>query len=150
MRRGVDYRLAPDEVRSFMRAQIEAGKLVQQADWRQWEAKGREAFADAPDLQTELRPKIDHLSEQLLEAYAEFLRAIRQSPCTGEQFERRSERYFGLVMASTSRPAANSPSEWNDEIGLRSRNVTFVLLRDVQKKRDIRRRIRPFYSEEEA
>lgn len=89
-RRGVEHRLAPDEVRSFMRAQIEAGKLIQQADWRRWEAEGREAFADAPDLQTELRPKIDRLSQRLLEAYAEFVPQLAE-PVARERFERRAK-----------------------------------------------------------
>jgi chorismate mutase len=90
-RRGADHGLAPDEVRSFIWAQIEAGKLVQQADWRQWEVEEREVFADAPDLQTELRPKIDRLSEQLLAAYAEFLPKLAE-PGAQERFERRAER----------------------------------------------------------
>jgi chorismate mutase len=89
-RRGVDYGLEPEEVRSFMRAQIEAGKLIQQADWRKWEAESREAFADAPDLQTQLRPKIDRLSERLLAAYAEFLPRLAE-PGARERFERRAE-----------------------------------------------------------
>lgn len=89
-RRGADYGLAPEEVQSFMRAQIEAGKLIQQADWRRWEAESRGTFADAPDLQTELRPKIDRLSQRLLEAYAEFLPRLAE-PDARERFERRAE-----------------------------------------------------------
>lgn len=90
-RRGANFGLAREEVRSFMRAQIEAGKLIQQSDWRQWEAESRDAFADAPDLQTELRPKIDRLSRQLLSAYAEVLPQLAE-PSARERFERRAER----------------------------------------------------------
>ncbi|HUY87891.1 MAG TPA: gamma subclass chorismate mutase AroQ [Pirellulales bacterium] len=90
-RRGADYGLAPAEVRSFMRAQIEAGKLVQEADWRQWEAEGRETFADAPDLQAELRPKIDRLSEQLLATYAKLLPQLAE-PSAREQFKDRAAK----------------------------------------------------------
>ena len=88
-RRGAEHGLAPDDVRRFMRAQIEAGKLVQQADWRRWEAEHSEAFADAPDLQTELRPKIDRLSEQLLAAHAEFLPRL-DKPGARQRFQRRA------------------------------------------------------------
>jgi chorismate mutase len=109
-RRGAEHGLTPDEVRTFMRAQIEAGKLIQQADWRQWEAERREAFADAPDLQTELRPKIDRLSERLLEAYAEFVPQLAE-PGARERLERRAQRM--LVGEGIDEQVREQSIEWS-------------------------------------
>ena len=81
--RAAEHGLSPDEVRRFMRAQIEAGKLVQQADWQRWEAEGQKDFKDAPDLKTELRPKIDRLSEQLLAAFAAVLPQLAEPAARG-------------------------------------------------------------------
>lgn len=63
-----EQNLDPDYVRSFFMAQIEAAKLVQEADFKTWEEEKRGPFADAPDLNETLRPKIDQLSQDLLAA----------------------------------------------------------------------------------
>lgn len=62
--KGVDQ----DLVRRCFRAQIEAAKLIQQAEFDAWKAEQRGPFADVPDLQKELRPRIDALSQELLDA----------------------------------------------------------------------------------
>lgn len=112
-RRGAEYGLAPDDARRFMRAQIEAGKLVQQADWRRWEADESEAFANALDLQTELRPKIDRLSEQLLAAYAE-LRPQLAEFGERERFARRAEQILAGE-GIDERVRAKALGKWNDD-----------------------------------
>ena len=48
-------------------------------------------FADAPDLKTELRPKIDRLSERLLAAYAALLPQLAE-PAARERFALRAEQ----------------------------------------------------------
>lgn len=67
--RGAELGLAPAETRAFFAAQIEAAKLVQQADFKLWETKGPEG--EAPDLKTVLRPKIDALNRAMLATLAE-------------------------------------------------------------------------------
>lgn len=57
-------------VRSFFRAQIEAAKQVQEDDFQRWQAEGRGKFAEVPDLPSQLRPKIDAASHELLAALA--------------------------------------------------------------------------------
>ncbi|HVC95637.1 MAG TPA: gamma subclass chorismate mutase AroQ [Pirellulales bacterium] len=59
-----------DLARNFMAAQMEAGKLVQQADFERWTAEGRGEFAVVRDLATDLRPMIDELNTNLLDHLA--------------------------------------------------------------------------------
>ncbi|WP_267463902.1 chorismate mutase [Actinokineospora iranica] len=59
---GVDPALA---VRVF-RDQIEASKLVQRALHARWTAHPDEAPAERPDLETEVRPRLDRITEQIL------------------------------------------------------------------------------------
>lgn len=58
--------LEPEFARTFFQAQMNAAKMIQQADFDAWHAEAREKFADVPDLQADLRPKITTLSEQLI------------------------------------------------------------------------------------
>jgi len=64
--RGVDPALAA----TFFRAQIEAAKLVQSARISLWAAMHAGTFAAAADLRTEIRPKLDRLTADLLSALA--------------------------------------------------------------------------------
>jgi chorismate mutase-like protein len=50
----------------FFRAQIEAAKLIQRDLFARWERDGQGTFADAPDLVSVTRPKLDALTPQLL------------------------------------------------------------------------------------
>ncbi|HET6881972.1 MAG TPA: gamma subclass chorismate mutase AroQ [Pirellulales bacterium] len=69
-RRGLVYGLSRERTRAFMEAQIEAGKLVQEADFAAWQKEEMGKFPDARDLKTELRPVIDDVSDQLLSQLA--------------------------------------------------------------------------------
>ena len=64
------HQLDPAFTRAFFSAQMEAAKQLQQADFDQWQAAQHGPFADVPDLATELRPRIDALSDDLLTALA--------------------------------------------------------------------------------
>src|SRR4051812_5005565 len=68
--RGVALDLDPATTRAFFAAQIEAAKLVQQADFRRWESDPPPSDAPPPDLVTVLRPRIDALTRDLLAALA--------------------------------------------------------------------------------
>ena len=63
--------LEPDLVRSFFAAQMEAARLVQQADFDRWKANKQEPFTETVSL-TVLRQRIDDLNRELTDALAEF------------------------------------------------------------------------------
>jgi len=65
-RRGQELGLNEDLVRSFFRAQMEAGKMIQEAHFQSWRAPNQQPIADVPDLAT-LRNRIDALNGQLLD-----------------------------------------------------------------------------------
>jgi chorismate mutase len=67
---GRDRGLGPQFVRSFFAAQMEAGKLIQQADFDRWRTDKRDPEEAGPDLAT-LRARIDQLDVELLDALAE-------------------------------------------------------------------------------
>jgi chorismate mutase-like protein len=58
--------LEPAFTRAFFVSQIEAAKLIQNADFHVWELERRGPFANAPDLRRDLRPRIDALNADLL------------------------------------------------------------------------------------
>jgi chorismate mutase len=62
--------LEPGFVREFFRAQMQAGKLVQQADFDAWQRGDSTSPAASPDLKT-LRLQIDRLNRNLMEALKE-------------------------------------------------------------------------------
>ena len=62
--------LDPELVRSFFAAQLEAARLVQQADFDRWKANKQKPFADTKSLAA-LRQRIDHLNRELIDALAE-------------------------------------------------------------------------------
>jgi chorismate mutase len=66
---GRDRGLDPHFVRSFFTAEMEAGKLLQQADFDRWRADGRDRTEAGPDLAA-LRASIDQLDVELLDALA--------------------------------------------------------------------------------
>ena len=67
--RGRGKGLDPDLVRAFFAAQMEAARLVQQADFERWKAKWQEPFADKS--LAVLRQRIDQLNSELIDALAE-------------------------------------------------------------------------------
>ena len=64
------YGLEPALTRDFFRAQIEASKIVQNARLAAWRAEKLPKFSNAPDLQREIRPRLDRLTPELLAALA--------------------------------------------------------------------------------
>ena len=68
--RGRGKGLDPDRVRPFFAAQMEAARLVQQADFERWQANKQEPCADTTSLAV-LRQRIDDLNRELIDALAE-------------------------------------------------------------------------------
>ena len=57
-------------MRGFFAAQMEAARLVQQADFDRWKANKQKPFADTKGLAV-LRQRIDQLNSELINALAE-------------------------------------------------------------------------------
>ncbi|KAB0496308.1 chorismate mutase [Pseudomonas vancouverensis] len=74
-------KLDPDDVADLMSAQIEASKLVQYGRLAQWQAAHRAPDTPRPDLNKEIRPKLDKLQDQLLKQYAAFLPYRKDPNC---------------------------------------------------------------------
>ncbi len=62
----IAYGLDPDTVNAFFQWQILTGKLVQKADFQNWQRKGVRSFANVPSLNGTLRPLLDKLDTELL------------------------------------------------------------------------------------
>ena len=61
----------PAEVVSeFFQAQITAAKLIQEQAFEEWKGAQQAKFSSPPDLEKEVRPRIDALNQQLLKALA--------------------------------------------------------------------------------
>jgi chorismate mutase-like protein len=68
--KGRALRMEPEFTSDFFGAQIEASRLLQMEDLRRWKAERQGPFADAPDLNRDLRPRIDTLNEKLVAVLA--------------------------------------------------------------------------------
>jgi chorismate mutase len=82
---GVDDAFA----RRFFDKQFEASKQVQRRLHHQWLQEGRSPFADPPDLAEEVRPVLDRLTPQLIEALADMQR-IAEVEGAGRYLEQRA------------------------------------------------------------
>lgn len=73
-----DFNLPPAFVRAFFEAQMEAGKGLQRRLLADWRREGRGPFSTAPDLNQDIRPRLDRLTPDLLAA----LNARQEPPPT--------------------------------------------------------------------
>nr|WP_163502665.1 gamma subclass chorismate mutase AroQ [Halomonas socia] len=83
---GIDEGFARD----FFQQQFEASKQIQRRLHLQWTQEGRPPFADPPDLGEEVRPVLDRLTPQLIEALAEMQR-IAEVEGAGYYLRQRAE-----------------------------------------------------------
>lgn len=77
--RASEFKLDPDDVQRLFRAQIEANKQVQNALLAQWHAAGRAPDTPRKNLAQDIRPQLDRLQTELLQAYATF-QPLRDTP----------------------------------------------------------------------
>ena len=84
-RKGLD----PALVRPFFEAQMEAARLVQQADFERWKMNKQPPFADTRSLAA-LRQRIDQLNRELIDALAE-LRPWLSAPSVQQALPQRAE-----------------------------------------------------------
>ncbi|QOR37685.1 gamma subclass chorismate mutase AroQ [Billgrantia diversa] len=78
-----------DFARRFFDKQFEASKQIQRRLHHRWLQEGRSPFADPPDLAEEVRPVLDRLTPQLIEALADIER-IAEVEGSGRYLERRA------------------------------------------------------------
>ncbi len=62
----IAYGLDSNAVLAFFKLQIQSGKQIQLADFRNWHRKGVRFFADVPSLKATLRPLLDKLDKEIL------------------------------------------------------------------------------------
>ncbi|MDF5729796.1 MAG: gamma subclass chorismate mutase AroQ [Rhizonema sp. PD38] len=73
------YDLDADTAAIFFQWQIFAGKLVQIDDFQTWLKQGVQSFNNVPDLNQVLRPSLDELSPQLLDALKQLTPVLKCS-----------------------------------------------------------------------
>ena len=76
-RQAAGYGLEPAIAMDFMRAQIEASKIIQRTRFDEWRARGQLPFTDVSDLRGQIRPALDALTPQMLRALAAAMPALR-------------------------------------------------------------------------
>ena len=104
---GRDKGLDPDWVRRFFAAQMEAARLVQEADFARWEANKQGPFADKTSL-TVLRRRIDGLNRELIDALADVLPWL-SGPTVQQALPRRAEAILTGNGLAGVREAAIAP-----------------------------------------
>jgi chorismate mutase-like protein len=95
--RGIDA----DEARAFFQDQFAAAKILQRADFDQWNREGQGPFEDVPDLATVQRPRIDAATEKLLDALVALREADRRPQFSST--ERLSRQRKRMTAAASSR-----------------------------------------------
>jgi chorismate mutase-like protein len=105
--RGRGKGLDPELVRPFFAAQLEAARLVQQADFDRWQAN-KQPFADTTSL-VALRQRIDDLNRELIHALAE-IRPRLSGRSVQQALLQRAEEILADVRESAIAPLqATSP-----------------------------------------
>ncbi|WP_440811241.1 chorismate mutase [Pseudomonas syringae] len=90
--RAAEFKLKPEDVERLFRAQIEANKQVQNALLAQWHAAGKAPDTVRLSLADDIRPKLDRLQTQLLQAYADF-QPLRETEDCKIQLDAALKRY---------------------------------------------------------
>ena len=60
------YGLSADIAQDFLRAQIEASKIIQHTRFAQWKQANQPPFTNAPDLRNSIRPALDRLTPLMM------------------------------------------------------------------------------------
>lgn len=84
------HSLEPDTVAAFFQAQIDAGKLIQTVDFKNWQKQGIKSFPNVPDLNQTLRPSLDKLNTEFVFALTE-LTPVLGCPQIQELIQSRSQ-----------------------------------------------------------
>jgi chorismate mutase len=102
-----DYGLDPTATAAFFQAQIEASKIVQRTRLAAWRAAALPQFANAPDLQRDIRPQLDRLTVDLLNALARAQTALQSPAAAARLKEHATNAARAAALAPLRRPDAN-------------------------------------------
>lgn len=80
-KQAAERKLDPDDVADLIAAQIEASKLLQYSRLAQWQAAHKAPDTPRPDLNNDIRPKLDNLQNLLLKQYTDFLPYRKDPNC---------------------------------------------------------------------
>jgi chorismate mutase-like protein len=95
----VEQGLPPARVTAFFAAQIEAAKVVQRELFEQWHKSGQGKFEAVVDLSTQIRPRLDALNPQFLEALAAVPAAVTRDHVPALSFTAISPAAVAAAMA---------------------------------------------------
>jgi chorismate mutase len=93
-RQAVALGLDADWSRHFFQDQFDAGKILQRSLHAQWRAQHLPPFTVVPDLGREVRPILDQLTPQLLQALRD-IQAERCRPAIEAQIDTMGQQVFG-------------------------------------------------------
>jgi chorismate mutase len=77
-RQAATYGLDAAIARDFFRAQIEASKIIQRTRFAAWRARNQPPFTNVPDLRERIRPALDALTPDMMNALAAALPLLQQ------------------------------------------------------------------------
>ena len=81
--RAGEFKLAPDDTREFMTAQMEANKMVQYARIEQWRETGQSPEKPESGLTDGIRGRLDTLMPVLMQSYSAFQPYRNDAKCSG-------------------------------------------------------------------
>jgi chorismate mutase len=81
-RQAAGYGLDAGIARDFFRAQIEASKIIQRTRFAEWRAQNQPPFKNIPDLRDKIRPALDALTPELMNALAAALPELPRAGAT--------------------------------------------------------------------
>jgi len=101
------YGLSADIAQDFLRAQIEASKIIQHKRFAQWKQANQPPFTNAPDLRNSIRPALDRLTPLMMRALAQALPTLRKME--GPQSVRSHAMTFMMHVDGMARDEAIGP-----------------------------------------
>jgi serine protease Do len=108
VKKGQELGLAPGVVRGFIAAQLEASRQVQEGFFEQWRKQNIEPKASA-NLHTELRPRIEQISVELLAALAKLQPHLEQATVQERLRDRAAALLAGEGITDAVRQQALAP-----------------------------------------
>jgi hypothetical protein len=94
---------------AFFVAQLEAAKLVQHHLFSEWKKAGQRPFAKVLSLQTDLRPKLDTISQELLAALSRAAPHRGRAGVADYLLERSRQQWQSEGISAAARERALSP-----------------------------------------
>ncbi len=64
------YNLDKEWAETFLQSQMDAAKLLQEHDIEIWKGEAAPMFSHVPDLKTEIRPRLDAITEEIFQSLA--------------------------------------------------------------------------------